>query len=69
MWLDLIQLVLAIVLTTIIVIQAKGAGLGSTFGGQSQSYHSKRGVEKAIFSTTIVVATLFTLVSLLNFWL
>jgi protein translocase SecG subunit len=69
MVLDLLQLLIAISLTTIIVIQAKGSGLGSTFGGQSQTYHSKRGVEKAIFTTTIILAVLFTLVSMLNFGL
>jgi len=69
MILDLLQLVLAITLTTVIVIQAKGSGLGSTFGGQSQTYHSKRGMEKAIFTSTIVLAVLFTLVSMLNFGL
>ncbi len=67
MWLTITQTILGITLTALILIQSKGTGLGSAFGGQSQMYHSKRGVERAIFILTIVVATLFALVSILNF--
>ena len=67
MWLTIAQTILGISLTALILLQSKGTGLGSAFGGQSQMYHSKRGVERAVFVFTIVVATLFTLVSILNF--
>jgi len=67
MFLTILQIIIAIALTAIILLQAKGTGLGSTFGGQSQMYHSKRGVEKVVFYTTIVLAILFVIVSLINF--
>jgi len=63
----IIQIVIAIALTAVILLQAKGTGLGSTFGGQSQMYHSKKGVEKVVFYLTITLAVLFVLVSLINF--
>jgi len=63
----IIQIIIAIALTAVILLQAKGTGLGSTFGGQSQMYHSKKGVEKVVFYLTITLAVLFVLVSLINF--
>jgi len=66
MWLNLIQIVIAILISCLILLQAKGSGLGINFGGQSQAYHSKRGVEKAIFITTIVLIGIFTLISIFN---
>ena len=65
--LTIIQIILAIALTAVILLQAKGTGLGSTFGGQSQMYHSKRGVEKVVFYLTIILSVLFVIVSLVNF--
>ncbi len=62
-----LQIVVAIALIVIILLQAKGTGLGSTFGGQNQMYHSKRGVEKVIFSFTIILAIIFVVLSILNF--
>jgi preprotein translocase subunit SecG len=67
MILDVLQLLLALVLILVIILQAKGSGLGSTFGGLNSNYHSKRGMEKVIFTSTIVLAILFTLISVLNF--
>lgn len=69
MILTILQIIIAIVLIIIILLQAKGTGLGSTFGGSSQMYHSKRGVEKAIFTATIIISFLFVFISLLNLYL
>lgn len=56
---SLIQIISGIVLGILILIQAKGTGLGSTFGGEISFYRTKRGFEKLIFRATIAVATLF----------
>ena len=66
MWLTLVQIVIAISLIALILLQAKGTGLGSTFGGQSQLYHSKRGVEKLVLTSTVILAIIFVIVSILN---
>ena len=63
---SLIQIILAILLAGLIILQAKGTGLGSTFGGDLGFYISKRGAEKIIFITTIVVAFLFFLFSVIG---
>lgn len=60
--LDIIQIVLAVILGTLILIQARGTGLSGSFGG---GYRSKRGFEKTAFVLTIVVAILFVVNSLL----
>lgn len=67
MLLTSIQIIVCLILISLILLQAKGTGLGSTFGGQSQAYHSKRGVEKAVFYSTIITGIIFVIISLLNF--
>lgn len=67
MFLKLLQIAVSIALIAVILLQAKGTGLGSTFGGQSQMYHSKRGVEKVVFTLTIILSITFVILSILNF--
>ncbi len=63
----ILQIIVAIGLTAVILLQAKGTGLGSTFGGQNQMYHSKRGVEKVVFYLTILLSFAFVVLSIINF--
>ena len=67
MWLIIFQIIICLFLIILIIIQTKGTGLGTTFGGQQQLYHSKRGVEKTVFITTLIAALIFILISLINF--
>lgn len=53
----IIQSILALMLITLIVLQAKGTGLGRSFA--SNNYHAKRGMERTVFYLTILSATLF----------
>ncbi|NIT03437.1 preprotein translocase subunit SecG, partial [Candidatus Saccharibacteria bacterium] len=59
----ILQLGIAIALITSILMQARGTGLGNIFGGGSESYRSKRGVERILFLTTIGLAAGFLIVS------
>jgi len=63
-YLTIIQILLAIILSILILLQAKGTGLGRAFG--QASYHSKRGVEYIVFRFTIITAVLFVIVSVAN---
>lgn len=56
---DISQLILAILLTIAILLQQKGGGLGGIFGGSSNVYSTKRGVDKILHYTTIVLAAIF----------
>lgn len=60
------QITLAIFLIVLILFQSKGTGLGTTFGGDFGFYGTKRGAEKILFNTTILVAILFLLITLLG---
>lgn len=54
-----LQGLFAILLALVILLQQRGAGLGSTFGGSGGFYTSKRGAEKFLETATIVLAFLF----------
>ncbi len=58
------QIILSVILVALILMQHSDAGAGASFGGGDgfgAGIHQRRGAEKVIFITTIVVAVLFTL--------
>lgn len=59
-----VQIILAVILSVLVLLQAKGTGLGRAFG--QASYHSKRGVEFVVFRFTIAVAVMFIVVSIVS---
>ncbi|HKY88416.1 MAG TPA: preprotein translocase subunit SecG [Candidatus Limnocylindrales bacterium] len=60
------QVLVSIALMLAILLQARGAGLSGTFGGDSAVYRSRRGIEKRLFQFTIVLGALFVIFSLAN---
>lgn len=56
-----IQIVLAILLITSVLLQQTGASLGGAFGGDNftAGYHTRRGSEKYLFWASIVLGVLF----------
>jgi preprotein translocase subunit SecG len=58
------QLIVSVALVFAILLQARGSGLGGTFGGDSAVYRSRRGIERRLWQFTIVLIVLFTLFSL-----
>jgi len=60
----IVQLVLAITLIILVLIQQQGSGLGASFGGTGGFHSTRRGPEKVVFITTVVNAVLFFLVSI-----
>jgi preprotein translocase subunit SecG len=59
MILPIIQIVLSVLLVAAILLQQRGSGLGSAFGGEGNVFRTKRGVEKTLFYATIGIAVLF----------
>lgn len=57
--LEIIQIILAILLVGAVLIQNRGTGLGAAFGGEGNIYRTKRGLEKYLFTATIILAVLF----------
>jgi preprotein translocase subunit SecG len=64
--LQIIQIILAITIITLVLLQAKGAGLGSIFGGDGGVYRTRRGLEKTLYQATIGLSVVFFLVSLIT---
>ncbi len=56
-------MIIAALLIGAILLQARGSGLSSVFGGESTFYHTRRGIEKFIFWATVVLAILFIAIS------
>ena len=64
-----VQMILSVLLVGTILLQRTGAQVGGAFGGSdnmSSAYHTRRGMEKTLFSVTIVLAILFALSALLS---
>lgn len=65
-WIKIAQVIISILLIVAILLQNRGAGLGSAFGGSGGVYLTKRGLEKKLFIATIVLAVLFFITSFLG---
>jgi len=59
--LQIVQLVLGLGLIILVLLQQRGGGLSPLFGGSSQFYGTRRGLERTIFITTIIISVLFIL--------
>lgn len=58
-YITIAQIAVSSLLIVAILLQTRGTGLGSTFGGEGNVYRTKRGVEKILFRSTIVFAVVF----------
>jgi preprotein translocase subunit SecG len=57
--LNIIQFILAALLIVVVLLQQKGSGLSGVFGGSSNIYSTKRGVDKVLYYATIGIAVVF----------
>ncbi len=57
-----IEIVVAVLLTTAVLMQVRGSA-GTLFGQAESTFRSRRGVERALFRGTIVLAALFVIVA------
>jgi preprotein translocase subunit SecG len=60
------QILIALAVGSSILLQARGTGLSSTFGGESTAYRSRRGLERILFRLTIILAIVFVIISLVG---
>lgn len=63
-FLTISQLVISVLLIIAVLLQNRGSGLSGAFGGGGEGFHTKRGLEKFLFNTTVVLGVLFILNSL-----
>lgn len=53
------QIIISVLLMIAILLQQRGSGIGGAFGGGGASYYTKRGMEKILFISTIILGILF----------
>ena len=61
-----IQLAISAALIILIILQQRGAALGAGFGGGGEVYSQKRGAQKKLHYATIVAATAFLVLGVIN---
>jgi len=58
------QIIVALALILVALLQTRGGGLGGIFGQADTVYRTKRGVEKTLFQLTIALAVIFIILSI-----
>lgn len=65
-YLYIAQIVVAVALILVAMLQVRGGGLGGIFGQADTVFRTKRGVEKTLFQLTIVLAVIFIVLSIVS---
>lgn len=59
-YLDIALIIISVLLILSVILQSKGAGLGGLTGADAGSvFTARRGVERTLFWTTIVLSAIF----------
>jgi protein translocase SecG subunit len=65
-FLIILNIIVSIGIVALILIQGKGAGLGSAWGGGGEFFQTRRGIEKVTLKLTTFLIIVFLLLSLVN---
>lgn len=57
------ELILAISVIVLILMQSRGTSLGSVFGQEGSVFHTRRGAERVLFNVSIGVVTAFLVIA------
>ena len=60
-FLQILTIVSSLLLTLMILIQARGASLGAGFGGTGELFTERRGIDKTMHQITVILAVVFVL--------
>lgn len=60
-FLEIITFISAVLAVILILLQKRGASLGAGFGSSGELYTTRRGLEKSIFTATIIFIVVFVL--------
>lgn len=61
------QIGVSVLLVAFILLQRRGSGLGEAFGGGSEFYRSRRGIEKILFNGAIILGVIFFVLAFFTF--
>lgn len=62
-FLSLAQIMVSIVLIVLVLLQVKGTGFGAALGGQDSTFRTRRGMQRSLHRTTILLVAVFLLFS------
>ena len=67
--LQIVSIIVSVVLVILVLMQAKGSGLGDLLGGGERGgiTRTRRGLEKTLYQVTIVLGFVFLMVAILSF--
>lgn len=57
--LDIVMIASACLMMLAILLQSRGASLGAGFGASGELFTTRRGLEKNLYDTTIILAVVF----------
>ncbi len=64
---NILQILVSVLLIISILLQNRGAGLSATFGGDFGGYYTKRGFEKFLFYSSVLMSLLFLILAIAGF--
>lgn len=67
--LEVITIASAVLMVTAILLQQRGASLGAGFGSSGEFYTTRRGFDKNLFESTIILSVVFILSILASLFL
>ena len=62
------NIITSILIVIFILIQGRGAGLGSAWGGGGETFQTRRGIEKLTMQLTVFLIIVFFIISVINFF-
>lgn len=65
-YLYIAQIIVAVALILVSLLQVRGGGLGGIFGQADTVYRTKRGVERTLFQLTIVLVVIFVVLAVVS---
>jgi preprotein translocase subunit SecG len=65
-FLGIAQLLLAVALIAVVLLQSKGEELGGVFGGAQSVYQTRRGVDRLLFTVTVFLSIAFFVLCVVN---
>ena len=63
---NIAQIIVALVLIGVLMLQVRGGGLGGIFGQPDSTFRTRRGVEKTLFQFTIALVILFIILAIFS---
>lgn len=65
-FLNVSQIVIAVALIMVIMLQVRGGGLGGIFGQADSVFRTRRGIERRLFQLTILLVVIFIVFSIVS---